>query len=681
MFISLKMRDRLSDHIAKIFKSTQLVSPKNRFPTQEPINLVRPAGSVRDRSEMEGKLSALERRMEGRMNVLEGRMEAVETTVDRLKTKRQGSSGGESGFSERQQRRTKRGRRCGIGLGLEVHGKKFCDPEGDGKGKLRLMYVCMEGSKTQTPTWKGLREALIRRFGGRDKGTMFERLAVVKQKSDFEMLVAQTKGMTKDKLLGYFFVGLQDLLTGMEVARGVEEASRGARTAGRTGDKSGQSWGRYQGGNHHSKIGTVQIGLGRSGYDETTRREGPRETIASRAGSSIVSDGRKKLTRSCCRDVPVNVGETKGSDHLLGRIKDGLQTGGRGGNNKRGRGGNNKRGPHIGTKNSDTESIDKESGGGGDFGLDPGEGRDKPRDCKNQSRLNKGQNRGVVIVVPGDLPPVRNTIQRIMLTVNGYYQAFSREFMRVNGTTQAPVMNFAAETSLGVVTIKTLNMVNRFLNNYLKLVAMDATVFFHANGLVGLSLSYALTLKESQVFWSRMYSMMSDHIIYAERIKQFIHIPTLFKGSIKTNLDPLGFYEDDEIWKALEKCQLKDTVGKLPSLLDFSVSDEDGNWSFGQCQLFCLSRVLLKWNKILVLDEATVSIDSAIDAILQQLIRQEFAEGTIILEDVLTIQEQLSDFNLEDKVAHQADHLYPVERKFGSLVGCYSSAVAILNKE
>ncbi|WVY91282.1 hypothetical protein V8G54_036796 [Vigna mungo] len=174
---------------------------------------------------------------------------------------------------------------------------------------------------------------------------------------------------------------------------------------------------------------------------------------------------------------------------------------------------------------------------------------------------------GKVFNEPRDLPPVRNTIQWIMLTLDGYYQAFSRAFMRVNGTTQAPFMHFAAETSLGVVTIRALNMVNRFFNNYLKLVDMDAAVFSHVNvpmewsilriqilhnftvftvaallillprgfvssGLVGLSLSYALTSKESQVFWSRMYSMMSDHIISADKIKQFIHISTLFKGSI-----------------------------------------------------------------------------------------------------------------------------------------------------
>ncbi|CAI8608030.1 unnamed protein product [Vicia faba] len=355
--------------------------------------------------------------------------------------------------------------------------------------------------------------------------------------------------------------------------------------------------------------------------------------------------------------------------------------------------------------------------------------------------------------------------------IQKYYQATARELTRINGTTKAPIMNFAAETSLGVVTVRAYNMADRFFKNYLTLVDTDASLFFHSNvamewvvlrieavqnltviaaalllillpqgyvspGLVGLSFSYAFTLTGAQIFWTRWFSNLSNYIISVERIKQFIHIPTeppaivednqppsswpskgkidlqsvevryrpnaplvlkgitctfkegsrvgivgrtgsgkstlisalfrlvepsrgdilidginicsmglkdlrtklsiipqeptLFKGSIRTNLDPLDMYSDDEIWKAVEKCQLKETISKLPSLLDSSVSDEGGNWSLGQRQLFCLGRVLLKRNRILVLDEATASIDSATDAILQRVIRQEFAECTVI---------------------------------------------------
>lgn len=42
-------------------------------------------------------------------------------------------------------------------------------------------------------------------------------------------------------------------------------------------------------------------------------------------------------------------------------------------------------------------------------------------------------------------------------------------------------MNFATETSLGVVTVRAFNMVDRFFRNYLKLVDTDATLFLHSN--------------------------------------------------------------------------------------------------------------------------------------------------------------------------------------------------------
>lgn len=147
--------------------------------------------------------------------------------------------------------------------------------------------------------------------------------------------------------------------------------------------------------------------------------------------------------------------------------------------------------------------------------------------------------------------------------------------------------------------------------------------------------------------------------------------PTLFSGSVRYNLDPLGQYTDQKLWEVLDKCQLRETVLEKEKGLDSLVVEDGSNWSMGQRQLFCLGRALLKRSRILVLDEATASIDNATDAILQKTIRSEFAECTVITvaHRIPTVMDCTMVLTISDGKLVEYDEPMKLMRIEGSLFG------------
>ncbi|XP_014840762.1 PREDICTED: ATP-binding cassette sub-family C member 8 isoform X4 [Poecilia mexicana] len=221
---------------------------------------------------------------------------------------------------------------------------------------------------------------------------------------------------------------------------------------------------------------------------------------------------------------------------------------------------------------------------------------------------------------------------------------------RINGLLKTEPENYEGLLSVSQVPdgwprqgeIKIQNLSVRY-DTTLKPVLKNVNAHVHPGQKVGICGRTGSGKSSFSLAFFRMVDMFEGRIVIdnidisklplqtlRSRLSIILQDPFLFSGTIRFNLDPEMKVTDEMLWEALEIAQLKPVVKTLPGGLDAMVTEGGENFSQGQRQLFCLARAFVRKSSILIMDEATASIDMATESILQKVVMTSFADRTVV---------------------------------------------------
>lgn len=118
----------------------------------------------------------------------------------------------------------------------------------------------------------------------------------------------------------------------------------------------------------------------------------------------------------------------------------------------------------------------------------------------------------------------------------------------------------------------------------------------------------------------------------------------MFTGTVKENVDPTGAHSDQDVEEALKLCGIWEVFAAQDGV-NTIVTEGGSNLSAGEKQLLNITRSLLNPKRVVLIDEATASIDFETDALIQKVIKKQFADKT-----VLTIAHRINTVVNSDRI-------------------------------